>query len=214
MSNTRKLVIETLLQNRLVTIVDLAEAVEISPISVRHHINKLLHDGLVESKTEKHGVGRPRNVFFLTEKGRELFPSRMIRLTSNLISQIKESLPKGSLEKLFRDLGTKLQNGEQNNVKKMSLDQRLAWIDQRLSSEGFAIDIERTEDEIRIHESNCPYYHVGQTHHEVCTIDQEFINTTLESESTRTSCLLDGDSKCTYIIPMDGIEINMPHSAT
>jgi len=213
MANTRKLVLETLLNKQRVSIVELAKAVNINPISVRHHISKLLQAGLVDSENERHGVGRPRSIYFLTEKGRELFPSRMIRLTTNLIGQIKESLPEGSLEKVFHDMGMKFQIGETRKLKNMTLDERLTWIDECLTAEGFGVNIERTKDEIRIHETSCPYFHVGQQHHEICTIDQTLINYALEAESTRTSCLLDGDSKCTYIIPMEGIEINMPHSA-
>ncbi len=210
MANTRKLVLKTLLKQQRVSIVELAAAVNINPISVRHHISNLLEDGLVDSENERHGVGRPRSIFFLTEKGRELFPSRMIRLASNLIGQIKDSLPEGSLEIVFRDMSLKFHEGEKSKLENMTLDQRLAWIDERLTAEGFAVNIERTEDEIRIHETSCPYFHVGQQHHEICTIDQTIINNALQAESTRTSCLLDGDSKCTYIIPMEGIQANLP----
>lgn len=213
MSSTRDLVLDTLLSKQRVTVVELANAVNINPISVRHHISKLEADGLVESETERHGVGRPRSVFFLSEKGRELFPARMIRLTSNLISQLKETLPEGSLDKIFREMGNKIQNGEKGKVSKMTLEQRLAWIDERLTSEGFGISIEQTADEIHIHETSCPYFHIGREHSEICTIDQEVINSALETESTRTSCLLHGDSKCTYVIPIEDIPAFMPQTS-
>ena len=45
--STRERVLDTLLSYKKCTINDLAEAVEINPISVRHHINRLEAEGLV-----------------------------------------------------------------------------------------------------------------------------------------------------------------------
>jgi predicted ArsR family transcriptional regulator len=71
--STRDRVLQTLLRKHRCTINELAEVVEINPISVRHHIAKLQAEGLVLSEEERHGVGRPRQVFFLTEAGIERF---------------------------------------------------------------------------------------------------------------------------------------------
>lgn len=207
MSNTREAVLESIQRSQPISIVELAEAVGINPISVRHHIGKLEEAGLVRSESERHGVGRPRRVYWLTEKGREKFPAQSLRLASSLIQQLKESLPEERINEIFRELGSNLRDIEPQKLQQMNLDERLNFIDRQLTSEGFSVSIERTEDEIRIHETGCPYYHVGQEHHEVCTIDRELINTALQSESERTACLLHGDAKCTYVIPMDAIPI-------
>ena len=92
-NSTRHKVLHTLLRNHRCTVIELAEAVDINPISVRHHISKLQADGLVASDEERHGVGRPRQVFFLTESGLEEFPTRYLRLTIRLLEQLKENLP-------------------------------------------------------------------------------------------------------------------------
>ncbi len=47
--NTRERVLKTLLKNHRCTINELAEAVNINPISVRHHISRLQAEGLVGS---------------------------------------------------------------------------------------------------------------------------------------------------------------------
>jgi len=67
--STRQRVLQTLLSRQRCTINELAEAVDINPISVRHHITKLEAEGLVTSEEERHGVGRPRRLYFLTEEG-------------------------------------------------------------------------------------------------------------------------------------------------
>lgn len=87
--STRQRVLRTLLAQERCTVNDLALSVNINPISVRHHISKLEADGLVDFVEEKHGVGRPRRLYFLSEKGREQFPTRYLRLIIRLLEQLK-----------------------------------------------------------------------------------------------------------------------------
>ncbi|RME06488.1 MAG: winged helix-turn-helix transcriptional regulator, partial [Anaerolineae bacterium] len=107
-SSTRDKVLRTLLTRQRCTINELAEAVGINPISVRHHVNKLEASGLVASEEERHGVGRPRLVYFLTEKGMEQFPSRYLRLTIRLLNQLKETLPAPLVGELFSQMANDL----------------------------------------------------------------------------------------------------------
>ena len=58
-NNTRNRVLRSLLLNQKRTVNELAESVDINPISVRHHVTKLEAEGLILSEEERHGVGRP-----------------------------------------------------------------------------------------------------------------------------------------------------------
>ncbi len=102
--STRQRVLQTLLSRQRCTINELAEAVNINPISVRHHITRLEAEGLVTSEEERHGVGRPRRLYFLTEDGQERFPSRYLRFTIRLLEQLKDTMPEAmvSLGNYFR----------------------------------------------------------------------------------------------------------------
>jgi len=106
--STRERVLKTLLKNHRCTINELAEAVNINPISVRHHISRLQAEGLVGSEEERHGVGRPRQVYFLTEAGLEHFPTRYMRLTIRLLEQMKEHLPSSMVANLFAQMAADL----------------------------------------------------------------------------------------------------------
>ena len=156
---------------------------------------------------ERHGVGRPRRIYSLTEKGVEHFPARTVRLTTQLIEQLKESFPTETVDNLFRDMALSLSQGYRKdvNLKGMNLDQRLNLIQEWLTNEGFTVQVEQNEDEVLIRETSCPYIHVGRHHSEVCTFDQVLISEVLAASPERTTCLLDGDSCCTYVVPMESI---------
>jgi len=203
--NTRERVLQTLLLHERCTINELADAVEIGAISVRHHIVKLEAEGLVQSEEERHGVGRPHRTYFLTEKGHEQFPTRYIRLTVRLLEQLKETAPPGFIRTLFTEMAKDLVAEYLDKTHHYSLQERLELVQQVLSKEGFSVEIENDGDDYLIRETSCPYYHVGQNHPEVCSMDQTLISTLLEVPASKIQCLLHGDSVCTYVIHSETI---------
>ena len=198
--NTRERVLRTLLGRERCTINELAEAVDINPISVRHHISRLEADGLVTSEEERRGVGRPHRNYFLTEKGREQFPTRYIRLTVRLLEQLKETMPEATILSLFTQIALNMASDYHGDLEALSVDQRLSLVKDLLSAEGFTVEVEKQNDTYLIRESNCPYYHVGQNHPEICSVDQTLISTILDVPAQKIQCMLHGDAHCTYAI--------------
>jgi predicted ArsR family transcriptional regulator len=182
------------------TINDLAEAVGINPISVRHHLSNLQIEGLVEAQEERHGVGRPRLIYSLTEHGMEQFPTRYLRLTSRLLDQLKSSLPQPMVSKLFAEMATSLANEYTEQMQGLSMEERLELIRELLAEEGFTVEWEKFEDQYHIHEITCPYLQIGQNHPEVCTVDQTLISKMLAVPAEKVECILDGGAHCTYVV--------------
>lgn len=203
LKSTRERVLQTLLKNHRCTINTLADAVDINPISVRHHITKLEAEGLVGSEEERHGVGRPRQVYFLTEAGLEHFPTRYMRLTIRLLGQLKEHMPPEMVNQLFSKMAADLVHEYANSARAqgLSTEQRLEMVKNLLRDEGFNIEWEKIGDKYHIREVSCPYFHVGQNHPEVCWIDQTLISTVLDLPAEKIKCVLDGDNYCTFVVP-------------
>jgi len=203
MTGTREHVLRTLLTRPRRTINELADEVGISPISIRHHIASLQVEGLIACEEERHGVGRPRQVFFLTETGVEQFPTRYVRLTIRLLERLKETMPEAMVNKLFiqmaEDLAKDLAAGTQ--TKNLNMQERLNLVKDLLKQEGFSIEWEHQGDNYQISEASCPYYYIGQNHPEVCSVDQILISTVLSVPAEKIKCILNGDKSCTYLIP-------------
>ena len=200
MKSTRDRILQTLLRRPKSTINELAEAVGINPISVRHHLSNLQMEGLVEAQEERHGVGRPRLVYILTEEGMERFPTRYLRLTTRLLAQMKESMPEMVVTKLFSQVAEDLAEDYAKQLKGMSMEERLDTVKELLSEEGFTVEWEKTADGYQIHEITCPYYQIGQNHPEVCTVDQTLISRMLAVPANKVQCILSGGAHCTYVV--------------
>ena len=200
MKSTRDKMLQTLLRQPRATINELAEAVGINPISVRHHLTNLQVEGLVSAEEERHGVGRPRLVYFLTESGMERFPTRYLRLTSRLLDQLKESLPEALVSKLFLEIANNMAGDYAEQMKGLSMEERLDLAKTLLAEEGFTVEWEKVGAQYKIHEITCPYLQIGQNHPEVCTVDQTLISRMLAVPAEKVQCILSGDAQCTYVV--------------
>ena len=198
MKSTRDRILHTLLTQPRATINELASAVSINAISVRHHLSNLQADGLVISEEERHGVGRPRLIYYLTDKGIELFPSRYYSLTNRLLEQLKETLPNATLETIFSKMGNDLIEEYWPELETLDTEARLDFMKEILASEGHLIEWEKHESGFRIYEKTCPYYHISQNHPEVCNLDQTFLSRVLETPVEKITCIHQGDARCTY----------------
>jgi DeoR family suf operon transcriptional repressor len=201
-TQTRDLILRTLRARGQCSVNELAEASLVSPVSVRHHLANLQAENLVAVENERHGVGRPRQLFSLTEAGLDLFPSRYVRLTNRLLDEIKESIPAGKVEQLFTGVASTMAADVARRLEGLPFEQRLERMVELLAEEGFDARVERQDRQILIRESSCPYFRIGLKHPEVCTVDQAFIATALSLPVERVTCLLQGADTCTFAVAL------------
>jgi DeoR family transcriptional regulator, suf operon transcriptional repressor len=200
MTKTRDKILQALLRKPGSTTNELAETVGINPISVRHHLTSLQVSGLIAAEEERHGVGRPRLVYALTEEGSEKFPTRYLRLTTRLLNQLKETLPNPMVKELFSQVALNLADEYAEQLEDLPIEERLELIKDLLASEGFTVDWEKEGNDYHIHEISCPYHKVGQRHPEICSMDQTLISQMLAVPAEKVECILSGDDRCTYVV--------------
>ena len=119
------------------------------------------------------------------------------------LEQLKENLPPRMVNQLFSQMAADLvdEYAQTANLNGLSIEQRLELVNDLLQEEGFDLEWEKKDNQYFIREINCPYLHVGQTHPEVCVIDQTLISTVLDLPTEKIKCILDGDKQCTYVVP-------------
>jgi len=200
MKSTKDKILQTLLRHPKITINEIAQAVGINAISVRHHLSNLEKEGLIAAEEERHGVGRPRLMYSLTEDGMERFPTKYLRLTTRLLTQMKETLPAPAVAKLFSQVAEDMAKEYTEQIKGLSMEERLDFVKELLAQEGFTVEWEKKGKEYQIHEITCPYYQIGIAHPEVCTVDQTLISKMLALPANKVQCILNGAAHCTYVV--------------
>lgn len=210
MKSTRDRILQTLLLNPNSTINDLAVAVDINTVSVRHHLTSLQAEDLIQAQEERHGIGRPRLVYSLTETGAELFPTRYLKLVNQLFEQLKNRLSKKDIEKILVQVAKEMSSEQGIKINSLPIEEKLTSIQQFLASEGFTIEWSKHGTEYIINEITCPFYHVSNNHPEICTIDKAILATLLATPVQKVKCILSGDNLCSYVFtPVPVLEKNL-----
>ncbi|MBN1313303.1 MAG: ArsR family transcriptional regulator [Anaerolineae bacterium] len=197
---TRQAIIEALKAAGQATVSQLSEAVGVRDATIRHHLNVLLAEGLIEQGDKRQDVGRPVHVYFLTVQAENLFPHQYHRLVERLLAQLKEKLSPETVEMLLDSLAVSLVGDQQQELGQGTIEERMNRLVALLVQEGFMAEWEQSGQELRLIEHHCPYYFVGQRHPEICQIGETVIQMALGAEVARETCLLDGDSACRFVL--------------
>lgn len=202
MKSTRERILQTLLAFPGSTINDLAEAVGINSISIRHHLTSFEADDLVSCAEERHGVGRPHLVYSLTDKGIEQFPTNYLRLSRRLLEQLRHRMNSQEIEALFEQIGTEIAHSYSHELTGKSLDERLNLLKSILMKEGFIVEWKKDGNVYTISSLSCPYYRIAPEHPEICALGNALIKTFLNVPVTVESCIFNNTDRCIYQIPV------------
>lgn len=217
MHAVRKSILEILKEQRSgATVAELAERLEMAPVSVRHHLDILQGDNLicVERLERKGSVGRPQQVYTLTPEANCYFPNNFAGLADKLMAQIKQILPPDQVPQAFRSIARQIaaEFKERDNGALLVQDDAVvteAYLEQVtafLSARGYLARWERDPSgmvgEYLLHKYNCPYAGVSTEHRELCSMDQTLINELFAEPCQRSASMVDGSHCCTYRISM------------
>lgn len=200
MHETRQRIIEFLKEKGQATVEELAQAVDLTPMAVRYHLNILQGDNLIlaSSMRRQAGPGRPQQVYKLTDAADEFFPEDYHGLTNYLLDELNLCLGENGISDVFQNIANRLANEAPVAKPNQTFEERLDEVIEFLTARGFAVCWEAKEDGYFIHAHSCPYRQVVKGHQEVCQLDKKIISSMLSTVPTRVACLTTGDEYCTY----------------
>jgi predicted ArsR family transcriptional regulator len=201
MQPTRQKIVELLKERGRATVEELADAVGLTQMAVRHHLNVLQAENLVAASSvrRKSHPGRPQQLYALTEAANELFPEEYYHLADYLLDEVKASLGKAGLDELLRRIASRMAAEAPPMRPRQRLEEQLDWAVQFLGQKGFTARWEVAGDKtIFIRMLTCPYRQIAREHNEVCHLDMQIIKEMLNVDPVRLTCMANGDEYCTY----------------
>ncbi len=204
MQATRQRILEILREKGSATVDDLSRQLGLTAVTVRHHLDILRRDGLVETGEVRHrgAPGRPQYVYTLTEAAAAYFPTNYSSLASAVLHCIRERLAPPALNALFMDVGHELAQAAPPPIPGETLEERLNRITAFLSGQGYVARWERSGAGYVLHTYNCPYREVADAHQELCVMDMRLVAELLSDLPTeRLSRVVEGAPSCSYLIP-------------
>jgi DeoR family suf operon transcriptional repressor len=202
MQSTRQEILEILKEERQATVEDLAERLELTPMTIRHHLNVLQAQNLVEASKVRRSqkVGRPRLVYTLTEAADELFPQNYGKLASYLVTEVKDSVGDEQAKEIFRRVADRVAADAPPRVEGQSFEDRLDQVTEFLDEQGFITRWDKTDEGYVLTNINCPYRRVSRDHGELCIMDTELVGKLLDVKPRRISSMKEGDAPCRFVL--------------
>jgi DeoR family suf operon transcriptional repressor len=161
--STREQVLRLVRGRRDITVAQIAETLDLSSQAVRRHLDSLRADGLIDVRLERHGVGRPAQLYFATELGEEVSGRNYLQLLSRLVRHLEKAgeqdLGSGrqALDQVFAGIAEEVAADHIAEVRGASLDERIAEVSRALEREGIVDDWRKLGDEFQLVNGECPY---------------------------------------------------------
>ncbi len=218
MHAVRKHILEILKESGGSTVAELAERLDMAPVSVRHHLDILQGDNLIKiGRIERTGsVGRPQQIYQLTDDAAELFPKNFALLAAGMVRQLKQLLPPDQVEAVFASLAAEMAaEADLAVLETLPLAERLDQVAAFLNARGYLARWEPcTTDgaaQFVLYKHNCPYAGLSGEHRELCQMDQLLIDRLVGVHCDRTASVANHDRCCAYQI---GVEEQIVSPAT
>lgn len=202
MQSTRQEILEIIKQERQATVEDLAERLELTPMTIRHHLNVLQAQNLVVASKVRRSkkVGRPRLVYTLTDAADELFPQSYGELARYLVSEVKETVGEDEAEAILRRVADRVAKSAPAPIAGQTFEDRLTQVVDFMEEQGFISRWEETDQGYVITNLSCPYRLVTREHDEVCIMDTELLTQLLNVTPQRLSSMRKGDPACSFLL--------------
>lgn len=203
MQVTRQRILELLRDARILTVEELAEHLDLTPVTVRHHLDILKGEGLVEvpEVRRRDAPGRPQYTFQLTTAALAYFPKNYQSFTHLMLTEISETMPPDAVGHILDNVASRMATEAALPGPEASREDRLRAAVEYLNSCGYVADWTHEPNGVYVLRThNCPYHEVSRAHPELCSMDLKLVKQLLGTEPQRRERLSSGGACCCYVI--------------
>lgn len=170
-------------------------------MAVRKHLASLENDGLILSIECKQPMGRPLQLYSLTEKGEKVFPKNYEGITLEFLKDIEEIYGEDSIHLLFKKRENRLATEYSIRIQTDSMSEKMSKIVKIQNEKGYMASANLIDEHsFELIEYNCPIYSVAQEYKMACHCETEMFKKVIGTDQVhRTSCKTDGDSHCKFV---------------
>lgn len=185
----------------------LAEALNLSPMAVRQHLQGLKADGLVTNASVRQPLGRPVKLWRLSQAATKGFPDRHADLMVDLLSSVEAVFGAAGVEALLAERSSRQIKtyGDRlsPNGATIGWQQQVNAIAQMRNQEGYMAEaVEQPDGTILLVENHCPICVAATACQGLCKAELGVFQAVLGSAVNveRVEHLLQGDRRCAYRI--------------
>jgi predicted ArsR family transcriptional regulator len=182
----------------------------LTPAAIRRHLDHLLAEGLIETRTARtyasRGRGRPARLFAITDAGRSAFEHAYDDLASSALRFLAQTAGPAAVEEFARHQVAELERRYGPAVAAAPPGERVQALADALSADGYAASTVAAPaaekaaagsggDQLCQH--HCPVAHVAAEFPQLCEAETEAFSRLLGVPVRRLATIAHGDGICT-----------------
>ncbi len=184
-----------------------AARIGMSRTSALQALRGLAEEGLVERRSIRHGVGRPRHLYDLTAGAQDALPAGYDGLATSLLQAVATVGGVELIERVFEErcriqVAALRSALEQRGLADAPLADRVREIAKIQDEQGYVSDLAEAgsvdDGSISLREHNCPIWRVAAAVPAACEAEERMFSEVLDADVVRQSHMLRGERCCTY----------------
>ncbi|WP_375203631.1 helix-turn-helix transcriptional regulator [Hyphococcus sp.] len=198
---TRAAVLDMLKREGALSASDIGPALGLTPMAARLQLYALEEEGLVASRSEAKGRGRPVKYWSLTEASSRVFPDAHQSLAVEMIQSVEELFGAEGLQKFIAKHGDMQRGvyGEKLSGAK-TLGERVKRLAKARSDEGYMAEAKKDGRDWLLIENHCPICSAAKACTGLCAGELKVFSDVLGkgAKVTREEHILAGARRCAY----------------
>ncbi len=180
------------------SVTELADAMEVTATAVRQRLTRLMSQNAIQREAIRHGRGRPRHRYWLTEKGVSLTGSNFTDLAMTLWREISKSDDKELRRETMRRIAQALATGYADQIQGNSPEERMRSLAALLQHRRIPVSVTMTDKGPVLTEHACPYPKLAEQDRQICDMERMMFSTLLGQNVELTQCRLQGGDDCRF----------------
>jgi predicted ArsR family transcriptional regulator len=199
------------------TAAELGKAAGVTGEAARQQLVRLAADGLVVATAEPRGVGRPAQVWGLTEAGHARFPDGHAELTAQLLRTIRAELGEAALDRLMESRAAESKAAYAAALAGAEgLGEKVARLAEARTREGYMAESRPEAGGYLLVENHCPICVAATECQGFCRAELDTFRAVLGPDAAveRTEHIVQGDRRCAYRISLACLPPEEPRRRT
>jgi predicted ArsR family transcriptional regulator len=200
MAASRQRIIVQLKKSGEASVSDLSRELGLTSVTVRHHLQELRRDGIVDDPKprRRRGPGRPEMAYCLTQEARVDLPRNYEELCASLVDQLSGEASTAVLERVLVGAGENLSRS--SVAWRGSGTSRVEWAEGFLAERGYFPRLRQASDGLRLHLANCPYHEIARHVPEMCSFDTALVAGLMGTNVKMEASIAEGAAACCFLL--------------
>jgi DeoR family transcriptional regulator, suf operon transcriptional repressor len=179
-------------------VTELADAMEVTPTAVRQRLMRLMARKAIERDATRHGRGRPRHRYWLTDNGLRMTGSNFTDLAMTLWRESCQAADFSVRREFMRRIARALAAGYADQIQGDTPAERMQSLADLLAQRRIPVSVEESDRGAVLTQHACPYPKLAEQDQAVCNMERMMFSELIGQEVALTQCRLQGGSECRF----------------